>query len=155
MTTPKASPGARPAQSQPRPVNGKPLAANPTRPAGAAKPAVRAQAAAPAPAPALPPRLAAVDAAAKKYYSTYYGAYGEAFVRDIKRRVTAALELAAKNAGLKTATVVHQPIASSPDGRTLEGLVYAQSGSEVVKRAFVATLDPQGEVLRIETEVVS
>lgn len=104
--------------------------------------------------PARLKRLAAVDAVAVAYYKNYYGPYGEALVRDIKLRVNAGLAAAARNAGRANVRVAHQPVAVSDDHRTVEGVALFLTEVGLEKRAFVASLNVDGTVARIETEVV-
>lgn len=103
----------------------------------------------------------AVDPKAKSYYEQYFGDYGKAWVKDIPRRVTAALsaELAAdaarraRVAQVASVGPVHvRPVNAAsyvrlPNGGiVLEGLARAPQAR--VARAFVAEFSPEGVLVR-------
>jgi len=90
----------------------------------------------------------ALDDAAKKYWKMLYGEYGEALVRDIPRRIKAALEKNTKSASASEVFSV-LPIAHVVDGEHLcmEGLY--KSGSTVVM--FNAKLDKECNVVDVKS----
>lgn len=89
----------------------------------------------------------AVDAAAKKYWEELYGEYGAALVRDIPRRIKAALLENKKIASVEDDAGIH-PVASARhnDGLLLEGLYDGHD----VKLLFRATVDKVGNVTDVQ-----
>lgn len=90
----------------------------------------------------------AVDNAAKDYWKTLYGEYGEALVRDIPRRIKAALHANKKVASVDESADLY-PIGSARhgDGLLLEGL-YKDASK---KYLFRAQLDKVGNVTELHT----
>lgn len=90
----------------------------------------------------------ALDQAAKDYWKLLYGEYGEALVRDIPRRIKAALLANKKVASIDEAADI-RPVAKArfEDGMFIEGLY--ESGAQ--KLLFRATLDQGGNVSDIQS----
>jgi len=93
----------------------------------------------------------AVDEAAKKYWKMLFKelGYGEALVRDIPRRIKAALVDNKKVASVNESAVV-VPVAHAVDGdnRIIEG-IYSDGAKS--KLLFRASLDSRGDVTEIRT----
>lgn len=85
----------------------------------------------------------ALDEAAKSYWKLLYGEYGEQLVRDIPRRIKAALFANSKIASIDDAAVV-LPIAhqASESGFVVEG-TYEDNSSKLMFRAMIGS---NGEV---------
>lgn len=85
----------------------------------------------------------ALDEAAKAYWKLLYGEYGESLVRDIPRRIKAALFANSKVAGIKEdAIVLPTAHAATADGVIVEG-TYEDNSTKLM---FRAKLSDQGEV---------
>jgi hypothetical protein len=86
----------------------------------------------------------AIDSTAKDYWSSYFGPYGKELVRDIKKRVLAALHTAKRTA---SADGEIRPLAfvRMGEGFTIEAAV--RSGDQ--RLLICAALDAQGNVLAI------
>lgn len=90
----------------------------------------------------------AIDQAAKDYWKKLYGEYGESLVRDIPRRIKAALVANKKVASVDESADIRPVASASVDGGVvLEGL-YSDSGTKLL---FRATLDTSGDVQEIQT----
>ena len=96
-------------------------------------------------------RRYAVDKSAEDYWSEYFGEYGQAWVRNIPRRVSAALQ--AKDTRLASADIQPLGVALRADGGlTLEGFAAARrksasSGARHVT-AFSIDFDAAGRVVQ-------
>jgi hypothetical protein len=90
----------------------------------------------------------AVDQDAKNYWKLLFGEYGDALVRDIPRRIKAALVANKKVASAGDEGTL-RPVASVKDGETtiVEG-VYSDTSKKLL---FKATLDKEGNVSAIDT----
>jgi hypothetical protein len=93
----------------------------------------------------------ALDEAAKKYWKMLFKelGYGEALVRDIPRRIKAALVDNKKVAGVDASAVII-PVAHAVNGesRVIEGIYSDGSRSKLL---FRAALDSRGDVTDIRT----
>lgn len=89
----------------------------------------------------------ALDQAAKDYWKLLYGEYGEALVKDIPRRIKAALVSKSRVASNDGDADV-RPVAHARDGENmlLEGL-YNDQGAKLL---FRASIDRQGNVQDIQ-----
>jgi hypothetical protein len=85
----------------------------------------------------------ALDEAAKAYWKLLYGEYGEQLVRDVPRRIKAALFAKSKIASIVEDSIV-LPVAhhASTDNMVVEGM-YVDNSQKLM---FRATLDTVGEV---------
>lgn len=90
----------------------------------------------------------AVDQAAKDYWKLLWKEYGEALVRDIPRRLKAALVDNKKVASVNESAVV-MPVAHarSEDGILIEG-IYKDSTAKLM---FHASLDKEGNVKELKS----
>ena len=90
----------------------------------------------------------ALDNAAKEYWKLLFGEYGEALVRDIPRRIKAALLENKKVASVDDSADV-RPVAAARhnDGMLLEG-VYNDGQKKLL---FRASIDSTGNIEEINT----
>ena len=90
----------------------------------------------------------AVDQAAKEYWKLLYGEYGESLVKDIPRRIKAALLAGKKVASVDDAALV-LPIAHAKKGEDLliEGIYKDAS----VRLFFHANVDKAGNVKEVKS----
>ena len=90
----------------------------------------------------------AVDQAAKDYWRLLWDAYGEQLVKDIPRRIKAALVANKKVASIDESADVRAIAAAKVDtGSVVEG-VYHSDGAKLL---FRANLDKEGNVSEIQT----
>jgi hypothetical protein len=90
----------------------------------------------------------AVDQAAKDYWKLLWKDYGEALVRDIPRRLKAALVDNKKVASVnETATLIPVAHARSGDEIHIEG-IYKDKGAKLM---FHASLDKDGNVKELKS----
>jgi hypothetical protein len=90
----------------------------------------------------------AVDQAAKDYWKLLYGEYGEALVRDIPRRIKAAL-LENKKVAMINEAALLLPVAHAKSGEDLliEG-IYKDASTKLM---FHVSLDKEGNVKGIKS----
>jgi len=90
----------------------------------------------------------AIDQAAKDYWKLLYGEYGEALVRDIPRRIKAALYNLKKVASINESAEL-LPLAHAKDDNFwyVEGMY--KDGS--AKLLFKASIDSNGDVTEVKT----
>lgn len=89
----------------------------------------------------------AIDDAAKKYWKLLYGEYGEQLVRDIPRRIKAALVANKKLASVDEGIVLPTAHVVSGDKLLVEGM-YRDS---TTKMLFLATLDKDCNVQELKS----
>ncbi len=94
----------------------------------------------------------ALDDAAKKYYKLLWGEYGEQLVREIPRRIKAALVANKKLASTGQEGIV-LPVAcvKEADGGLLVEGMYRDSDTKVM---FLATLDKECNVREIKSFIL-
>ena len=92
----------------------------------------------------------ALDSSAKDYWKFLYGEYGEDLVRDIPRRIKAALQTNRKTASVgNDATVTPVAHARSADGMLVEG-IYTDDSQRLIFRATVSQSGDVSDVQAIE-----
>lgn len=89
----------------------------------------------------------ALDNSAKDYWKFLYGEYGEDLVRDIPRRIKAALQTNRKIASVADANVTPVAHARSAEGMLVEG-IYTDSNQRLL---FRATIEQSGEVSDVQS----
>jgi len=91
----------------------------------------------------------ALDGSAKEYWKFLYGEYGEDLVRDIPRRIKAALQTNRKIASVDDANVTPVAHARSADGMLVEG-IYTDNNQRLLFRATIAQSGEVSDVQSIE-----
>lgn len=89
----------------------------------------------------------AIDDAAKKYWKLLWGEYGEQLVRDIPRRIKAALVANKKLASVEEGIVLPTAHVVSGDNLLVEGM-YRDSNTKML---FLATLDKELNVKELKS----